>query len=321
MVLVPAMGGKIRELTLVGRQWLWHNPVVPFAAPREGASFAETGNCGGFDDCLPTTGECVIPTWVQGVRSRQLTGHGELWSQQPQLTVTADDRGPATTCTWAGTALQYRFSRTIAVRLDGSIEFSYALTNAGTNRLPFLWSSYPVFPLTEHTRIVLPDGARTRIWEQHGIAIGRAGSEHRWPRMRVGSSMVDLSHPAISQKEDYACKLFVDLPKTQSVIALEEEDVRLEMHVNGASVPRAALWIDRRGWSPSTPTKRWSAALRPLRNARSHANLMFGPCLGAPDTLSEALGAWDDAHWVEPGSTTRWSMTWRGVRIEPPAGA
>jgi hypothetical protein len=91
--------------------------------------------------------------------------------------------------------------------------------------------------------------------------------------------------------------------------------------VNGVSVPRAALWIDRRGWSPSTPTKRWSAALRPLRNARSHANLMFGPCLGAPDTLSEALGAWDDAHWVEPGSTTRWSMTWRGVRIEPPAGA
>jgi hypothetical protein len=318
IALIPSMGGKIRDLTLAGRQWLWHNPAIPFTPARDGATFADTGNSGGFDDCLPTTGECVIPTWVQGVRSRQLKDHGELWSQQPQLTVTADDRGPATTCSWTGEALPYRFSRTIAVRPEGSVEFSYAITNTGTNRLPFLWSSFPVFPLTEHTRIVLPDGARTRIWEQQGIVIGRPGSEHRWPRMRVGSSLVDLSHPAVAQKEDYTCKLFIDLPKAQSMIAIEEQDVRLEMHVNGTSVPRASLWIDRRGWSSAPPAKRWSVPLRALKSSRSRANLVFGPCVGAPDTLSEALGAWDDAHWVEPGATVRWSMTWRGVRIEPP---
>jgi hypothetical protein len=316
VVLVPALGGKIRDITLAGRQWLWHNPDVPITMPAEGASFAEARNAGGFDDCLPNLSECLIPTWVQGVRSRQLPDHGELWSQQPHLSVTADERGPAATCTWTGAALPYDFARTVAVRRDGSVEFTYALTNNGTNRMPFVWASYPMLPLTEHTRIVLPDGARTRVWAQHGITIGRAGAEHRWPRLRVGSSLLDVSRPAISQKEDFACKLFVDLPKADCVIALEEERVRLEMHVNGNSLRHVGLRIDRRGWSPAA-TKRWSVPLLPLKAARPHANVVFGPCLGTPDTLSEALGAWDDAHWVEAGATTRWSMVWRGTRIEP----
>jgi hypothetical protein len=61
--------------------------------------------------------------------------------------------------------------------------------------------------------------------------------------------------------------------------------------------------------------------LLPLKAARPHANVVFGPCLGTPDSLSEALGAWDDAHWVEAGATTRWSMVWRGARIEAREGA
>jgi hypothetical protein len=38
-VLVPSLGGKIRDLTLAGRQWLWHNAALPLAAPPKGASF------------------------------------------------------------------------------------------------------------------------------------------------------------------------------------------------------------------------------------------------------------------------------------------
>jgi galactose mutarotase-like enzyme len=317
---MPALGGKIRDITLAGRQWLWHNPDIPFTMPAEGASFALAGNSGGFDDCLPTSSECLVPTWVQGIRSRQLPDHGELWSHQPQLTVTADERGPAATCTWTGTALPYRFARTVTVHRDESVEFTYALTNAGTNRMPFVWAAHPVLPLTEHTRIVLPDGARTRVGTQVGIPIGRAGAEHRWPRLRAGSILLDVSRPATTQKEDFSCKLFVDLPKTEIVIAVEEEHVRLEMHVNGNSLRQAGLRIDRRGWSAHA-AKRWSVPLLPLKPARPHANLVFGPCLGAPDSLSDALGAWDDAHWVEPGATTRWSMVWRGVPIEPRDGA
>jgi hypothetical protein len=105
------------------------------------------------------------------------------------------------------------------------------------------------------------------------------------------------------------------------VIALEERDARLEMHVDGRSQARVGLWINRRGW-PSDGVKtarRWSVLAS--RASRSPANVVLGPCLGAPDSLSEALGAWDDAHWIDPGATATWSMTWRGSLVEPPDGA
>ena len=318
VVVLPALGGKIRDITLAGRQWLWHNPAVPFTVTDAGATCAPMSTAGGFDECIPSMTECLIPTWVQGVRSRQIPQHGELWSQQPRVSVTADTRGPAVTCVWQGAALPYRFSRTVEVRHDGSLLFEYALTNSGAHRMPFLWTSYPVLPLTRHTRIVLPEGARTRVGTQHGIVIGRPGAEHRWPRLRVGSGLVDMSQPAASHAEGFACKLFVDLPKGEVVIALEEKSVRLEMRVNGDSVPRVGLWIDRRAPAP-VAAKRWGRALLTTKAVTSQT-VVLGPCLGAPDNLSEALGAWDDACWVDAGATTRWAMQWQGLRVQPAAG-
>lgn len=316
VVLLPSLGGKIRDVTIAGRQWLWHSRDAPFAVPPEGVTFVEAGDAGGFDDCLPTLAECLIPTWVQGVRTRHLPEHGELWSQQPHLAVTADARGTAATCTWAGVALPYRFSRTVGVRVDGTVEFAYELANAGSNRMPFVWASHPTLPLTDQTRVVLPDGARTRVGTQHGVTIGRPGSEHRWPRLRVGSTMVDISRPAQAMRDDFACKLFVDLPRADAVIALEEGVVRLEMRLSGAATPRAGVRINRRGLSRSGP-RRWSVPIVGAKPGRPAATLVLGPCLGAPDSLSDALGAWDDAHWLEAGATSRWAMIWRGVPVEP----
>ena len=321
VVLIPALGGKIRDITLAGRQWLWHHPDVPFVVPADAAAFRGPDDCGGFDDCLPTLSECLLPTWVQGVRTRHLPDHGELWSQQPSFDVAAEEGGPSATCRWTGAAMPYEFRRTVSVRLDGSVMFTYLLANAGTHRMPFLWAAYPVLPLTEQTRIVLPGGARTRIGAQYGIAIGRPGSEHRWPRLRVGGNLVDLSHPASAQRENYACKLFVDLARADAVIALEEQGVRLEMRLEGGVRPCAGLWIDRGGGRTQRPEgpSRWNVLAPRSRRARS--TIVLGPCLGAPDNLSEALGAWDDAHWIEPGATATWTMTWRGTLAEPLDGA
>lgn len=316
VVLVPGLGGKIRDITLAGRQWLWHNPDVPFTLPAAQAEPTPPADSGGFDDLFPTLRECLIPTWVQGVRNRQLPEGGELWVEQPEFSVAADEHGPSATCRWTGIAMPYELSRTVTVRMDGSVTFSYALKNGGTHRLPFLWASWPVLPLTQHTRIVLPEGARTRLLSQHGIAIGRAGSEHRWPRLRVGSSLVDLAQPALSLQDEYAVKLFVDLPRNEALVALEEENVRLEMHLNGRDIPNVGVWIDRRGSPPPTVARRWGVPLLQAKSSRSKMNVVLGPCRGAPDSLSDALGTWDDAHWVEAGATSRWSMTWRGVRIE-----
>ncbi len=309
--LIPALGGKLSEITLAGRQWLWHNPHIPFALPQEGASYVKTADSGGFDECFPTVAECRIPTWVKGAGDAALPDHGELWSQAPVVQIATDDSGQRATCTWTGARLPYRFSRTVTVRPDGAIAFAYEAENTGEHRLPFVWSSHPLFPLTGQTRIALPEGARTRVWSQHRADFGGPGAEQRWPRLRAGGVMADLSRPHGALKVPYACKLFVDLPPSATVIALEEGAARLEMHVDGREVPQVGVWINRGAWTPLANRSIW-----PWKKPKPYMNLAIEPCVGAPDALADALGAWDAAHWLEPWSTMRWSMTWRGAAAE-----
>lgn len=310
---MPALGGKVRDVVLGGRQWLWHNPDLPFAAPRAGARYADEGESGGFDECFPTVGSCRIPSWVKGAGRVRLPDHGELWAQPPDFGIVTDDDGHSATCTWRGTAMPYRFTRRISVHPEGWVAFAYAATNTGAHRIPFLWSSHPVFPLTSRTRLVLPAGARTRLGSQHGVDFGKARAEHQWPHLRAGSALLDLSRPfAALPQRDFACKLFVELPRREVIVAVEEGDARLEMVLHGREIPGVGVSIERRGAARGGS---WRGVWPFARRAGARCTVAIEPCLGAPDALSDALGAWDDAHWLEPGATARWSMTWRGTNL------
>jgi galactose mutarotase-like enzyme len=314
-VLVPALGGKVRDMNLGGRQWLWHNPEIPFAIPREGAPYAEHEAPGGFDEYFPTVGSCRLPRWVKGARWVKLPDRGELWAQQPEITIMTDQEGHSATCAWQGAALPYRFTRRITVHPEGWVAFAYSATNTGENRIPFLWSSHPVFPLTPRTRIILPEGARVRLCSQSGVDFGRPGAEHKWPRMKAGGAQngktLDLSRPFIATGGDYACKLFVDLPRSEVTIVVEEGSARLEMYLHGREIPSVGVSINRQSGSAALVKKgRWPFARR-KNVTRGGCTVAIEPCLGAPESLRDALGKWDDAHWLEPGGTARWGMTWR----------
>lgn len=309
-MLVPALGGKITEITLAGRQWLWQNEHAQAGRVRKNATYDATADTGGFDDCFPTIDACRLPSWVKGCGDVNLPEHGELWSQAPAVAIETDESGHRATCTWTGTSLPYRVTRRVTVRPDGVVEFAYSAANTGDQRLPFLWSSHPLFPLTPRTRIVLPDGARTRVWSQHGVDFGGTGAEQKWPRIRAGGSMVDLSHPDDAlKKQDFACKVFVDLPRAETVVSLEEGASRLEIRLHGREIPHLGVWINRGGWSPLGKRRGFLG----WRRAPRWRNVSLEARLGVPDSLSEALGVWEGAHWLEPGTTARWSMTWRGV--------
>src|SRR6476620_11144729 len=81
--------------------------------------------------------------------------------------------------------------------------------------------------------------------------------------------------------------------------AVIENGLRLEVAFKVDDVPNLGLWINRGGW---TPLKR-----------KPTSNLAFQPCIGAPDTLEEALGAWKSAHWLDAGKSRRWLLRWRAV--------
>lgn len=316
VVLIPALGGKIAELWFGDRQWLWRNPQLPFRLPVAGASYVPTADSGGFDECFPTVGACTLPSLVRGAGGRELPDHGELWAQQPAMQLTTAEDGHRAHFVWQGERLPYRFERSLTVTPDGDVRCEYAVTNLGEQKFPFIWSAHPLLPLGRDTRVELPEAARVRVWAQHGIDLGGPGAEHRWPRLRSGGQLLDLSSPGRAWRRPFACKLFVDLPSgTQSVRVLESRDM-LVARFDSADVPHLGLWINRGGWNP-LPRTSWL----PWRKPVPYENFAFEPAIGAPDTLSDALGAWDGARWIDAGETRRWTVTWSGGAAPPTAEA
>ena len=304
--IVPALGGKIASMRLAGREWLWTSDVIApvpaseAVAADDDVSYVLTADTGGYDECFPTVGTCTVPAGVAGAGGVRLPDHGELWAQRPSVTVDRAGGRALAVVTWEGRRLPYAFVRDCEVHGDGRVELRYAATNRGAARLPFLWSAHPLLPLTPRTRLVLPDRARTRVYAEHGISLGGARSEHQWPFVEVGGVARSLARPA-GVADAYACKLFLDLPAGASRLAVEEDDARLEVELDPGEVTHFGLWLNNRGWTP-------------FAGGDPYCNFAFEPCIGAPDTLDDALGAWGAAAWLEPGETRRWALTWRGVR-------
>ncbi len=296
MVLIPELGGKIASLEIAGRQWLWTNAAIPYRTPVPASSYVKTADSGGFDECFPTVGPCALPPAAETYAGVELQDHGELWSQRPTVELNTRSDGQEATMVWVGARMPYHFTRTVRVAASGVVSMDYAARNDGTDRLPFIWSSHPLLPLTESTRLLLPEGEPVRVFSSERIDIGGVGAEHRWPNLRTPREVLDVSRP-LSLGKRFACKLFFD--SVPGIAAIEEGGARLEVRFDRAEVPDFGLWINAKGWSPS-------------RRIRTYSNLAFEPCIGAPDTLSDALGGWRRAHWLEGGETRRWTLTWTG---------
>lgn len=313
VVVVPSLGGKISELWFGDRQWLWRNAQLPFRLPTSGASYELTADSGGFDECFPTVGACTLPSLVKGAGGRVVPDHGELWSQHPSVQLTTGEGGHRLHLVWQGVALPYRFERTVVVTPQGEVRCEYAATNLGDQPLPFIWAAHPLLPLGRETRLELPEGARTRVWAQIGIDLGGAGAEHRWPRLRSGGQLLDFSAPVLAWKKPFACKLFIDLPDGDTTVRVIEGSAELSARFSAADVPQMALWINHGAWNP-LPRTSWL----PWRRPATYCNLGFEPAIGSPDTLSDALGAWESARWIGVGETRQWTVIWTGVLSPKP---
>jgi galactose mutarotase-like enzyme len=300
VTILPELGGKIASLVLAGREWLWTSDVLPHRLPVDGASYVETADSGGYDECFPTVGPCRIPGAVRGVGGVELPDHGELWAQEVALEASRVNGADQVLTTWRGRRLPYWFSRAVRVLPDGSVAMHYVATNAGDAPLPFLWSAHPLLPLTARTRLELPEGARVRVYAQHGAQLGGPLAEHRWPFVEVDGRTADLRRPDAAFGRDYACKLFLDMPVGRA--AIEEDGARLEVAFDVGEVPHFGLWLNRHGWTP-------------FADGEPYRNLAFEPCIGAPDTLDDALGAWRSAFWLGPGEARSWNLTWSAAPV------
>jgi hypothetical protein len=304
VTIVPALGGKIAAFELGGRQWLWTSEVTQYAVPDEDASYAETADTGGYDECFPTVAACRVPTWIRGFGGVQLPDHGELWSQTPTIDVRTSPDGQSATTTWLGRRMPYRLTREVRVKPTGEVECEYEAANIGPDRIPFIWGGQVMLPLTSDTRLDLPLATRLHVYAQHEIALGVGATDLRWPMVRSQGRLLDLSHPAGVAKR-YACKVFLEMREGRAAII--EDRMRLELSFEVEDVPGIGLWINRGAWSP-------------FKRGKPYQNLGLSPCIGAPDTLEEALGAWKSAQWLDTGKPRRWMLRWRAVPEPPPPG-
>lgn len=302
LVCLPAVAGRIVTLELGGRQWLWHNPWIGFAAPVEGADYALAADSGGLDECFPTVAACRLPGWVRGWGGVTLPENGELWSQIPEVDIDTGPEGQAVVTTWEGRRLPFRITRLARVVPDGSVVLEYHAINDSADRIPFIWAPRPVLPLTPETRLFLPEGAPLRVVRSYGIPMGDARSLHRWPFVRAAGRVLDFLAPFDVARE-YACQLYLDLPEGRAVV--REASLELEVSFDVRCVGQFALWLNKGGWSP----------FKGRGSRRRYYNMVFAPAIGAPDSLADALGDWKRAQWLEPGEVRSWWIAWRARAV------
>ena len=293
VVMIPAWGGQITALELGGRQWL-----APSQPPTEGPERREldVALAGGYQEAFPTVLPCRVLSKHTGVAFEQ-PALGELHRLVPTAKIATLAGSVEATLAWTGDRMPYRFTRVVSAS-PGEIAMRYEVTNTGSAPLPFLWAANVALPLGEHTRLLLPDNARSRVISQEGIDLLGVGAEHRWPRFRTAKKLVDMSVPD-SIGGRFACHLSFDVPTGMATVV--EGPQRLELRFDAAEVSRIGLNVRRK------------------LGGNGARLVSLQPAIGVPGALASAAGVDGSAAWLEPGQTRRWSLAWRAL-VDDPAG-
>ncbi len=290
--VLPALGGKLASLALAGEGGeLLQGPLVPYAARMAAEPFDEADGSG-WDECLPSIGPCT----AGGVG---IEDHGDFW--RLPFTVT-EASGTALRMRAEGTSLPLEFER--GLRLHGaSLHLDYSVRNTGQARVPYGWSTHPLFAVEPGDRIVLPSSVGEITAQASADGRLRLGA-HPWPMTRNArdGEPLDLSL-ALDENAGVGDKLVLPGP-SEGWAALERKTLRtrLTLHWNPAEAPWLGLWICYGGW-PSAP------------GAKKGYTVALEPCNLPVDSLAESLdqGA---GGWLAPGERRRWALRLDVARAE-----
>jgi hypothetical protein len=290
LILAPTLGGKITNLRrLRGREWLWHNPRLPYALPVPGSSFVETADSGGWDECFPT----VLPSRLPGAQadSPPLPDHGELWSARWESRVYEHVEGVTFAGTVRGIALPYEFTREITLHPEEPVAvFRYRLRHLGEVAFPWIWSAHPVFAVRPGMRVVLPSVHQVRFGQVRGRTDWVVGSEHRWP-LDGGDDAFVLPEPT-----GWAAMVHADIGSSGRMLLEDPEAGEwVDLLVEPAEVPQVGIWLNLGGWAPDGGAPYYNCAIE--------------PAIGAPGRLEEAVEGWKLAPTLLPGEVRQWRVT------------
>jgi galactose mutarotase-like enzyme len=291
VVAVPAIGMKLTNLRRpAGREWLWRSDQIALALPQPGASYVDTADSGGWDECFPTVGPCPVPD--SPFAGLSLPDHGELWSAAWSSSVYDHAEGTTLAGAARGQVFPYEFHRQITLHPDNPVaRFRYRLRHTGGEAFPWIWSSHPLLNVQPGSVLEVPELSQVKVAAVHGRDDLDVDDVVSWPGA-IGGEANRFTFPA---EGAWAVKLFGDLgPEGRMVLTDPRKGEQLEFRVRREEVPQVGIWINCRGWAP--------------RGRKPYYNLALEPCIGAPDRLDIAVREWHTAQLLRPGEEREWSL-------------
>ncbi len=291
--VLPELGGKLASLSLAGEGGeLLQPPLKPYA-PRTPAMPFDEADGSGWDECLPSIGPCTLPG---GAR---VEDHGDFWRVPFEVTASTETDLHLRA---EGTSLPFVFER--GLRLDGPVlHLDYSIKNTGAERIPYGWSTHPLFAVEPGDCIYLPASIREVMAQASSDGRLEPG-KHPWPVTRNArdGEPLDLSL-VLQDNAGVGDKLVLPAPQ-EGWAALERKTLRTRLTLSWTPSEWTVLglWLCYGGW-PSAP------------DAKKGYAVALEPCNLPVDSLADSLAQGGGA-WLAPGEERRWSMRLEVARAE-----
>jgi len=290
--LIPDLGGKVSSLrdTRSGREWLWRHPRMAYAQVPHGSNYITQADTGGWDECFPSVAPCRYP--VGPWQGAAIQDHGELWSQPARLKTETLNKTVKLITTWEGVVLPYTFERTITLVRDSAIIHSdYVVHNQSYAPLSFIWCAHPLLAIELGMTLHLPAQATFNVWAS--VPPDLLEQERYTPS---GTLPIDSALGSVDctlQRTGKALKLWSN-PLNAGHASLRASNGALEMRWDKAKLPQVAVWMNLGAWAGD--------------GGEPYFNLGLEPCIGAQDSLEEAVNEGNLYQTVPAGGEYRWWM-------------
>ena len=182
VVVIPTIGMRLTNLRrLRGREWLWRNDQLPLALPRAGASYVETADSGGWDECFPTVGAIADSRRPAG-RPAAARPWRAVERRVDQLRVYEHADGTTLVAGAHGTPRcpTSSIGRSRWIGRHRWCGFRYRLRHTGDAPFPWIWSAHPLLNVQPGTTLALPGVPQVKLDAVHGRSDLSRGDVVSW---------------------------------------------------------------------------------------------------------------------------------------------
>jgi hypothetical protein len=299
LAVMPGLGAKISSLRdlRTGREWLWRNPRIPYKRVPHGSSYITEADTGGWDECFPSVSECEYPSppW----KGARIQDHGELWSHAPTFEIEEENDAVTLSAQWEGIALPYLFTRKLWVGAGmARLRVDYAVTNTGDSPVQWIWSAHPLMAIERGMELRVPPGARFNLGGALPTDLISQERDLRFPMTvhnpviaRNAMHSIAAISPLPPPSAAMAMKLWSD-PLDEGWATLRASDGEFRLRWDAAQLPQLGIWMNLGAWAGDGGTP--------------YYNLGLEPCIGAQDSLADAVTRYHLFETLPPGGARSW---------------